>query len=240
MICYLYMVLCIDHPNDREIKYSNVLVSFSYILYSFYSLLLFFSFYVLIPFCKQLGISVVKLAPPSIQVVQQSSLDLANDVLVKTRRTEKEGKEEESVSLDERDRCQKLENKQKDSTAEDGCDKKREVVEEKQFAEVRSRERGGEGSGMKSSLEEVVRLSYPSETLEELVRCPTPNPLPNPRVMGSMSATPKKRPRTSNYIDAVSKEKRQYRGSKIAEERDSEELRIEQVHIVCRWGTPRA
>ena len=190
--------------------------------------------------CKQLGISVVKLAPPSIQVVQQSSLDLANDVLVKTRRTEKEGKEEESVSLDERDRCQKLENKQKDSTAEDGCDKKREVVEEKQFAEVRSRERGGEGSGMKSSLEEVVRLSYPSETLEELVRCPTPNPLPNPRVMGSMSATPKKRPRPSNIIDAVSKEKRQYRGSKIAEERDSEELRIEQVHIVCRWGTPRA
>ena len=182
----------------------------------------------------------VKLAPPSIQVVQhqQSSLDLAKDVLVKTRKigcTEKEGREKESaVSLDEKDGCQELENKENDSTAEDGCDKKREVVEEKQPTEVRSRERGGEGSEMKSSLEEVVRLSYPSETLEELVRCPTPNPLPNPRVMGGMSATPKKRPRTSNFIDAVSKEKRQYRGSKIAEERDSEELRIEQVNVVCR------
>ena len=202
-----------------------------FIHFTFYCF--FLSSYVLNHLCKQLGISVVKLAPPSIQVVQQSSLDLANDVLVKTRRTEKEGEEKASVSLDESDRCQKLENKQKDSTvtAEDGCDKKREVVEEKKSTEVRSRELGGEGSRMKSSLEEVVRLSYPSESLEELVRCPTPNPLPNPRVMGGMSATPKKRPRTSNFIDAVSKEKRQYRGSKIAEERDSEELRIEQVHI---------
>ena len=199
----------------------------------------FFSLYVLIPLCKQLGISVVKLAPPSIQVVQQSSLDLAKDVLVKTRKigcTEKEGREKEFVSLDENDRCQKLENRQKDHTAEDGCDKKREVAEEKHSAEVQTRERGREGSGLESSLKEVVRFSYPSETLEELVRCPTPNPLPNPREMGSMSATPKKRPRTSNFIDAVSKERRQYRGSKIGEERDSEELRIEQVHtcLICK------
>ena len=174
----------------------------------------------LIQLWKQLGITVVRLAPPTIQVVNQSSINVADDIFMQTRSSEGEDvtlKELEKIGalgagkVDKETRIEEVDVGELDELMKDAEVEDREVGEE-EFEEVEKGRVFKVKSG--SSKGEVGKRNRGAEEVRSSSR---------------------KRERGDNFLfskeEALPKEKKREMIVKSVDEREKEGLRVEQVKL---------
>ena len=174
----------------------------------------------LIQLWKQLGITVVRLAPPTIQVVNQSSINVADDIFMQTRSSEGEDvtlKELGKIGalgaskVDKEARIEEVDVGELDELMKDAEVENREVGEE-EFEEVEKGRVFKVKTG--SSKGEVGKRNRGAEEVRSSSR---------------------KRERGDNFLlskeEALPKEKKREIIVKSVDEREKEGLRVEQVKL---------
>ena len=166
----------------------------------------------LIQLWKQLGITVVRLAPLSIQVVKQSSINVVDDIFLQTRSCEDTLKESERIALcvDEGKEYQETRIAEVDVEELNELIKDAEVEDiEVDFEEL---EKGRAFKVKAGSTAEKARGVKRNRGAEE-------------------GTTTRKRERLFSKEEALPKEKKREIVVKNLEEREKEELRVEQVKV---------
>ena len=166
----------------------------------------------LIQLWKQLGITLVRLAPPTIQVVNETAINVTDDIFMQRRGTLKEsrtiavdvdeGKGYQETRIAEVD-VEELDELIKDAEVEE-TEVEFEELEKGRLFEVKASSKGEEVRGIKRNrgAEEVTTLT-----------------------------TTRKRERLLSKEEALPKEKKREIVVRNLEEREKEELRVEQVKV---------